>query len=169
MSHLKSQMPLVGKDSRKKDLIKNIENVFKTIQSDYNIPSADFPDPEAFAERLKKHDFTKFPTYDRSIVEKIDKMLSEDFPKLMKLIPADESDRAMKGQGIIKGGVFNKVVMPDGKGFMAGVGEKIWIVSRDKAKYDEIFSSLEQHNGKITGSKTSTYQEIKDMELKIIF
>ena len=142
---------MVGKDSRKKDLIKNIENVFKTVQNDHNIPPADFPDPEVFAEKLKKHDFTKFPNYDKSIVEKIDKMLGEDFPKLMKLIPADETEKEMKGQGNIRGGVFNKVHMPGGKGFMAGVGEKIWIVSRNKTKYDEIFSTLEQHNGKITG------------------
>ena len=58
--------------------------------------------------------------------------------------------------------------MPDGKGINAGLGEQVWIVSRykqkvcknkhiinlyfsDKSRYDEIFSSLEQHNGKITG------------------
>merc|ERR1712227_1133703 len=49
------------------------------------------------------------------------------------------------------GGIFDKVKMPDGKGVDAGIGEKVWIVSRDKPRYDEIFSSLEQHNNKITG------------------
>ena len=67
------------------------------------------------------------------------------------MIPAEESDKSRKGQGIIRGGIFDKVKMPDGKGIDAGIGEKIWIVSRDKPRYDEIFSSLEQHNNKITG------------------
>jgi len=151
VSHLKSQMPVLGKESRKKDLIKHIDDVFKTVHTNYDIPLADFPDSGHFAEKLRKQDFTKFPSYDKAVIERIDKMLSEDLPKLMMMIPAEESDKSRKGQGIIKGGIFDKVKMPDGKGVDAGIGEKIWIVSRDKPRYDEIFSSLEQHNNKITG------------------
>jgi len=151
VSHLKAQMPVIGKDSKKKDLIKNLGNVFKFIQEEHDIPAADFPDAEAFAEKLKKQDFTKFPAYDKAVSERIDKMLEEDLPKLMKLIPTEESDINKKGQGIIKGGIFNKVQIPAGKGIHAGMGEKVWIVSRNKIRYDEIFSSLEQHNGKVTG------------------
>ena len=171
-------MPVLGKESRKKDLIKHIDDVFKTVHTNYDIPLADFPDSGHFAEKLRKQDFTKFPSYDKAVIERIDKMLSEDLPKvnkylstnltnfrkylmktdqiflkLMMMIPAEESDKSRKGQGIIKGGIFDKVKMPDGKGVDAGIGEKIWIVSRDKPRYDEIFSSLEQHNNKITGQK----------------
>ena len=94
VSHLKSQMPTFGKDARKRDLIKNLDSVFKTIQTEHDIPAADFPDPLALAEKLKKQDFTKFPTYDKAVIERVDKMLSDDFPKLMKLIPAEEAEKS---------------------------------------------------------------------------
>ena len=123
-------MPTFGKDSRKKDLIKNLDSVFKTLQSEHNIPAADFPDITILAEKLKKQDFTKFPTFDKAVIDRVDKMMSDDFPKLMKLIPAEEADKSSKGKSVIKGGIFNKVSMPCGTGIDAGIGEKIWIVSR---------------------------------------
>merc|ERR550534_2925028 len=55
------------------------------------------------------------------------------------------------GGGLIQGGVFEKVEMPFGEGLDAGKGEVEWIVARDKPKYDEVFQTLEQNNGKITG------------------
>jgi hypothetical protein len=42
--------------------------------------------------------------------------------------------------------------MPFGEGLDAGKGETEWIVARDKPSTDEIFNSLEQHKGKITGT-----------------
>ena len=78
-------MPVLGKESRKKDLIKHIDDVFKTVHTNYDIPLADFPDSGHFAEKLRKQDFTKFPSYDKAVIERIDKMLSEDLPKVNKL------------------------------------------------------------------------------------
>ena len=135
LGYLKAQMPVIGKDSKKKELIKHLDDVFKTIQSEYNIPAADFPDTQVMAEQLKKQDFTKFPTYDKSLIEKVDKMLSDDLARLMQMIPAEESDKTAKGQGVITGGVFNKVQMPVGKGVYAGIGEGGWIVSRCSTHY----------------------------------
>ena len=123
-------MPTFGKEARKRDLIKNLDSVFRTIQTEHDIPPADFPDPVVLAEKLKKQDFTKFPTYDKAVIERVDKMLCDDFPKLMKLIPAEEAEKSSKGKSIITGGIFNRVSMPCGSGIDAGIGEKIWIVSR---------------------------------------
>ena len=130
VSYLRSQMPTFGKESRKKELIKNLEVVFRTLQSDHDIPAADFPDPATVAEKLKKQDFSKFPSYDKAAIEKADRMLCEDFPRLMKLIPAEEAEKSSKGKSSIRGGIFDKVSMPCGTGIDAGIGEKIWIVSR---------------------------------------
>jgi len=41
--------------------------------------------------------------------------------------------------------------MPVGKGADEGIGETEWIVNRDKSKYDNVFNTLEQVEGKITG------------------
>ena len=89
MGYLKAQMPMIGKDSKKKEIIKHLDKVFADIATEFSIPAADFPDPVNFGEKLKKMDFTKFPAYDKAMMDRVDKMLSEDFPRLMKMIPAE--------------------------------------------------------------------------------
>merc|ERR1719427_1910001 len=78
-------------------------------------------------------------------------MISEDVPRIMSLIPVEERRNKSEGGGLIQGGAFEKVSLPFGEGFDAGKGEVEWIVARDKPKSDEIFQTLEQQNGKITG------------------
>ena len=41
--------------------------------------------------------------------------------------------------------------MPGGVGIDEGSDEYGWVVQKDKPKYDEIFNSLEQDKGKVTG------------------
>ena len=89
VGYLKTQMPMIGKDAKKKEIIKHLDRVFTDISTEFSIPAADFPDPGNFAEKLKKMDFTKFPAYDKAMLDRVDKMLSEDFPRLMKMIPAE--------------------------------------------------------------------------------
>ena len=43
--------------------------------------------------------------------------------------------------------------MPGGVGIDEGSDEYGWVVQKDKLKYDEIFNSLEQDKGKVTGEK----------------
>merc|ERR1711974_57101 len=80
-----------------------------------------------------------------------DQMISEDVPRIMSLIPAEDIKKKSTGGGLIQGGVFERVELPFGDGMDAGKGEVEWIVARDKPKCDEIFQTLEQHDGKITG------------------
>ena len=68
---------MIGKDSKKKEMIKHMDRVFSDISSEFSIPAADFPDPETFADKLKKMDFNKFSAYDRSVMERVDRMLTE--------------------------------------------------------------------------------------------
>jgi len=151
IAHLKSQMPMLGKDGKKKDLIKKLDQVYKKIQDENNIPEADFPDIDNMREKLMKFDFTKFPVLHKEMIAKVDKMLAEDIPRLMSLMPREQMDKKLGGVGLIKGGVFTKTAMPVGKGANEGIGERDWIVNRDKPKYDNVFNSLEQVEGKITG------------------
>ena len=41
--------------------------------------------------------------------------------------------------------------MPGGVGVDEGSDEFGWVVAKDKPKYDEIFNTLEQDKGKVTG------------------
>jgi len=151
ISYLKSQMPVLGKESKKKDLLKKLEEVYVKIQDEYNIPAADMPDLETTRAKLRKFDFTKFSSYNKDLINRVDKMLSEEMPRLMSLMPAEE--RAVKESGKlgIQGGVFDRQELPCGDGAEAGKYEQDWIVNRTKPVYDEIFNSLEQHMGKISG------------------
>lgn len=57
ISELKKEMPVFGKDSKKKDLIKNLENVYEKIQKEQQISASDFPDISKMQEALNKYDF----------------------------------------------------------------------------------------------------------------
>jgi len=56
MSHLKKEMPsMFGKDSRKKELINNLGNIFAEIQREHQISPGDFPDLARMQEQLQHH------------------------------------------------------------------------------------------------------------------
>ena len=61
------------------------------IQDLYNIPAADLPDLETTREKLSKFDFSKFSPFNKDLVTRVDKMLSEDMPRIMSLMPGDKS------------------------------------------------------------------------------
>lgn len=50
--------------------------------------------------------------------------------------------------------------MPGGVGINEGVDEAGWIVQREKPKYDEIFNTLEQEKGKVTGEDADTNNKL---------
>lgn len=61
ISELRKDMPsMFGKDNKKKDLIKNLGEVYARIQRDHQISLGDFPDMKRMQEQLTHHDFTKF-------------------------------------------------------------------------------------------------------------
>lgn len=108
-------------------------------------------------EVLERQDFNKFHNLSHRLIENVDKMLSEDIAILMSKIPHEESTST--SEPTIKGGAFTTCednVSPfgykRGEGVDAGNGDPIWIVQKDKAKFDEIFSNLSPIDGKITGA-----------------
>lgn len=56
ISHMKKEMPsMFGKDSRKKELISNLGNIFAEIQREHQISPGDFPDLARMQEQLQHH------------------------------------------------------------------------------------------------------------------
>jgi len=151
ISHLKSKMPMMGKDAKKKELIKKLDSVYDTLEAQYNIPRSDFPQLDKMRQQLEKYDFSKFHSADQKMMEKVDKMLATDIPKLMNLIPHEDREMTVDGKTKVVGGVFAQDIMPGGVGVNEGVGESGWIVEKDKPEYDEIFNRLEISGGKVTG------------------
>ena len=152
VNHLKKQMPMIGKNSKKEELLKKLDKVFLAVETEHKIPRSDFPDLETMRKNLVNHDFSKFNSYDQKLVDKVNKMLTEEIPRLMNMIPQEDLTKGREGKGRVSSvGAFSKETLPGGVGFDEGIGEPVWIVSKEKPKYDEIFNSMELVGGKVTG------------------
>ncbi|XP_028047986.1 EH domain-containing protein 3 isoform X1 [Monomorium pharaonis] len=158
ISGLRKDMPsMFGKENKKKELIKNLGQIYDQIQREQQISPGDFPDLKKMQECLAHHDFNKFNPLKLKLLEVVDKMLAEDIAKLMAMIPHEEVTTV--SEPLIKGGAFEGVedqISPfgykRGEGIDAGAGEPEWIVNKERYKYDSIFESLGPQDGKITGA-----------------
>jgi hypothetical protein len=158
ISSLKEQMPsMFGKDSKKKELIKHLSQIYSEIERDHHIPVGDFPDIKEMQEKLLQFDFAKFHPLKKNLVDNVDKMLADDISRLMSMIPHEQIIEQKEETSVVKGGAFDG---PDltpfgfgrGEGIDAGAFDSEWVVEKDKEKYNELFKSLNPSDGKITGA-----------------
>lgn len=167
ISSLRKEMPAVfGKDSKKKDLIKGLGTLYAEIQREHQISPGDFPDLKEMQEKLAQHDFTKFHLLKPKLLETVDRMLAEDIAQLMAMIPHEQTEQ--KDDAVVKGGAFEALEQSPfgfgrGEGIDAGSLEPDWIVSKERFKYDEVFSALSPVDGKISGA--SAKQEMVKSKL----
>lgn len=157
ISELKEEMPsMFGKDSKKKELIKNLDRIYEKIQRTHNISPGDFPNINKMREVLEQLDFKTFKQLDKKLVDKVDNMLTTDITQLMQMLPKEESWKSTESSSSIKAGAFDDHAGPFGigtvEGINAGVGESDWIVDRNRGPYDDTFSTLNPVDGKITGA-----------------
>lgn len=176
INELRKDMPSVfGKDSKKKDLIKNLGQVYDRIQKEHQISPGDFPDIKKMQEVLANQDFSKFHSLKIPLLEVVDRMLATDIARLMSMIPQEEM--TMVSEPLIKGQNHNNVYPPPpvflghicgafdgvedvvspfgyrkGEGIDAGYGEVDWICNRDRERTDPIFETLKPIDGKISGA-----------------
>lgn len=69
IAQLKKEMPsMFGKDSKKKELINKLPEIFAQLQREHQISPGDFPNLKRFQEQLQHQDFTKFHQVIISIV-----------------------------------------------------------------------------------------------------
>ncbi|KAH8353827.1 hypothetical protein KR084_005099, partial [Drosophila pseudotakahashii] len=159
IAELRKDMPSVfGKDSKKKDLIKNLGQVYDRIQREHSISPGDFPDIKKMQEVLQHQDFTKFHSLKPHLLDIVDNMLAKDIARLMEMIPQEEM--TMVSDPVVKGGAFEGVIddhvspfgYMKGEGIDAGYGEHEWICNKDKPRTDGIFNGLGPVDGKISGA-----------------
>lgn len=105
VSELRKEMPsMFGKDGKKKDLIKNLGQIYDRIQREQQISPGDFPDIKKMQENLANHDFTKFHPLKPKLLEVVDHMLATDIARLMDLIPQENVN--IVSEPFIKGKCF---------------------------------------------------------------
>ncbi|OQR72174.1 EH domain-containing protein 1-like [Tropilaelaps mercedesae] len=154
VSALKNKMPSVfGKDSKKKDLIKNLGDVYVEIQKERQIPAGDFPDIKEMQDKLLNYDFTKLHPLHKRLLDDVEKMLSTDIAKLMAMIPQEQTD--YKHATTVRGGHFDSKGTPfafgRGEGVDAGSLQSEWVVEKERHRYDDIFQRLGPIDGKLSG------------------
>lgn len=159
IAELKNQMPAVfGKDKKKEQLLKNLADVYMKIQKEHNISPGDFPPVLKFKEQLRKYDFSKFHPLRMKLIESLDRMLANDIPRLMGMIPL-EADSNFGDEASVKGGAFavshstnNPFASGACEGLAFGSETDNWVVEEFKEEYDILFQSLGPKGGKINGA-----------------
>jgi len=63
------------KDSKQKELIDNLPELFKKLQQLHGLAPSDFPDIKDFQEKLRSHSFDKFNKYSNSRMTAIDEVI----------------------------------------------------------------------------------------------
>nr|XP_033808879.1 EH domain-containing protein 4 [Geotrypetes seraphini] len=155
ISHLKKEMPsMFGKESKKKELINKLPEIYTQIQREYHISPGDFPQIKKMQEQLEVCDFSKFHSLKPKLIEAVDNMLANNIASLMTLIRQEESSMPTQ---MVHGGAFEGTMEgPFGQGYGEGAGEgaddEEWVVAKDKPAYDELFYTLSPINGKISGA-----------------
>eukprot|EP00922_Rhytidocystis_sp_ex-Travisia-forbesii_P058214 GHVS01086091.1.p1 GENE.GHVS01086091.1~~GHVS01086091.1.p1 ORF type:complete len:589 (+),score=65.39 GHVS01086091.1:2377-4143(+) len=94
LNYLRKQMPMWGKEAKKKQLIQNLQGVYQVVSQEHGVPIGDFPPISLMQEKLTIFDWHKIPKLDTKRMAMIDDMMSKQIPLLMKLIPAEEAQSA---------------------------------------------------------------------------
>ncbi|KAM9964186.1 hypothetical protein ACTFIW_005845 [Dictyostelium discoideum] len=89
LNHLRSEMPVFGKEKKQAELIANLDKEFQKISLISRIPMGDFPDVDHYRTVLKVHDFTKFPKINEKMLAQLNEVLAVDFPNLLSRFPID--------------------------------------------------------------------------------
>jgi len=91
LDHLRNSMPAIwGQAQQQEELIRRLPNFYHEVSAHYGVPLGDFPDAEVMQAKLAMQDFTKFPRVDKLKMEKLNSLLSNDIPALLRLIPMEE-------------------------------------------------------------------------------
>jgi GTPase SAR1 family protein len=88
IAYLREQMPMFyGQNKKQVSLIDGLKEVFKSVLRKYNLAPGDFPDFDDFRNKLRDHDFSKFPNLKPKMIDEIDQVMGVDFPRLMEALP----------------------------------------------------------------------------------
>lgn len=158
ISELKEEMPSVfGKDTKKKELIKNLDKIYEKIHRVHGISPGDFPNIQKMRESLELSDFKTFKPLEKKLIERVDIMMANDITQLMQMLPKEEvRTPELATGGSVRHGAFDDEAGPFGigtvEGINAGIGDESWIVEKQRDPYDKTFMTMNQTNGKVSGA-----------------
>jgi EH domain-containing protein 1 len=122
ISELKEEMPAVfGKDSKKKELIKNLDKIYEKIHRVHGISPGDFPNIQKMREVLDQCDFKTFKPLEKKLIDRVDTMMANDITQLMQMLPKEEHRTPdLASSSGVRSGAFDDQAGPFGIGTVEG-------------------------------------------------
>jgi len=136
LSHLKGNMPLFRKAKKQNKMLEELNTEFNTVHKKFNLPVGDFPDINIFKEKLMQFDFSKFPKLDQKKLDEMEKVLSDDLPKLLKMFP-QEMQQTHDPFALRANPFLEREIIPD----------------EVRSKAIDTFHSMHPVNGKLIGTE----------------
>eukprot|EP00941_MAST-03F_sp_MAST-3F-sp1_P000833 g833.t1 len=153
ISHIKSRMPsMFGRQKAQDKVIADLPDVFFSCKKQFNLNMGDFPDIERFRERLEGYDNfkTSFHSLKPKMLEDMDTVLSTSIPKLMRQLPAVNSNAyTQKKPGEVAAAVVNP--------FAAKESDTTWAIGTSFKQmadniYYKLLGSASEDGGRVMGN-----------------
>ena len=156
LSYLRKQIPkMFGKQKKQQELIDNMSDIFHMIQTEYRLPSSDFPPMDRFVEVVANMDFSTFPKFKPELFDALDEVLAHDIPEIMSMLPKPQDDAGAETE---PENPFAEVELQK--------GTATWrVTSAHKAECDNVFATLKQINGKASGSAVKAVLMKTDLDM----
>lgn len=84
MSYLRGKLPTFGKEKWHARQIEKMEATFRHVAAQHGLAAGDFPPLEYFREKMRDFKIAKIPSISKRSIERLDEVLSNDLPALMK-------------------------------------------------------------------------------------
>ena len=156
LSYLRKQIPkMFGKQKKQQELIDNMSDIFHMIQTEYRLPSSDFPPMDRFVEVVANMDFSTFPKFKPELFDALDEVLAHDIPEIMSMLPKPQDDAGAETE---HENPFAEIELQK--------GTATWrVTSAHKAECDNVFATLKQINGKASGSAVKAVLMKTDLDM----
>ena len=155
--------------------------VFRSVMKKYNLSPGDFPDIQDFQMKLSEQDFTKFHHLKQKLVDDVESVLSQDFPRLMEALPrldaaADCAASAAISTGVAYGVPSYVPESPDWNNDADDIDEKSnpfqereseWSLQDRTAMYKPAFASISEH-GFVSAGAAKTVFESSGLDTKTL-
>lgn len=152
ISHMREQMPFMGKKRKQQQMIQNLEDVFYDVKRKYDLVLGDFPDVDKFREKLQTYDdFSKsFKKYNKRVISELETALEKHVPKLMKQLPAVHRKQREEAAAATAPAANPFQNPMEGA---ASTSRNGWAVSAaQKSEFDNLFETLQgAGSGKVSG------------------
>lgn len=157
LSYLRKQIPkMFGKQKKQQELLDQMPDIFQMIQTEYRLPSSDFPNLDRFLQVVANMDFSTFPKYKPELFDALDEVLAHDIPEVMNMLPKPQQDE--EEENAQAENPFAEVELEK--------GVATWrITQAHKSECDNVFATLKQNNGKASGSAVKAVLMKSDLEM----